>query len=96
MQKYEQTTRLYDFTAGQKVTTSGTSAQSAAVACNEVMLTATADMYVTAAANPTAAASAGSIFLAGGTVIHLQITPGWKVAAIQSTAAGALYILPVA
>ena len=91
-----QTTRAYGWAAGQKLAVGAASAQSAAVAAVEVMLIASARCFVKVGANPTAADAAGSIPLEAGERFHLQIATGDKIAAIQATAAGSLYILPVA
>ncbi len=96
MLKYEQTTRAYDFSTAQKVVTGAASAQSGALASNEVLLSATANMYINIGSNPTAASTAGNLWLAAGAFFHLQVTPGVdKIAAIQDSAAGALFIIPV-
>ena len=89
----------YKPAATLKVTTSGTSAQSAAITALVVKLTATAAMFVEIGANPTAVApggSPGSMYLGAGETLHTYITPGDKIAAIQDSAAGVLYITPVA
>jgi hypothetical protein len=70
----------------------GTSAQSAAVDENTlvVRLVATADCFVAIGASPTATTS--SAYLPAGVVEYLAIRPGHKVAALQASAGGNLYI----
>ena len=85
-------------TETQVVTTSATSAQSAVVGgtTKRVILTATADMWVSIGSNPTAVNGGGSSFyLATGVPFYpIAVTAGvTKIAAIQATAAGKLSIL---
>ena len=97
MQKQEQTTRQYDWANGQKVAVTATSAQSAALtSVSEVLVSVNTNMYITVGTNPTAANAAGSFYIPSGTVFHLQVTAGQKIAAIRDTADGSIYILPVA
>lgn len=76
----------------QTRTFTGTSAQSSAITAGVtiVRLFATQDCFVAFGANPTAAAT--SMFLAAGIVEYVGVTGGDKIAAIQSSAAGTLYI----
>lgn len=78
----------------QKVATTGTSAQSAALSSrtNLVRVYADADMFLAFGANPTAVADGTNLFLAAGVVEYFGVTPSDKIAAIQATAAGNLYI----
>ena len=55
-----------------------------------IRLHATADLFFTLGAAPTATTS--DVFMAGGATEYFQINPGEKVAAIQSSAAGVLYV----
>lgn len=77
----------------QKVTTTGTSAQSTAVgsATTIVRLYASQNMYIQISSNPTAAV-ASSTYLPTGIVEYFGITPGDKIAAIQDTTTGTLFI----
>lgn len=77
----------------QKKTTSGSSQQSSAVGANTtiVRLYATQDTYVEIGSNPTATTTT-SMFLPLGFVEYFGITPGHKIAYIQSTSAGTLFI----
>lgn len=52
--------------------------------------------FIAVAPAPSAANAAGSIPLEAGESFHLQLNAGDKIAVIQDTAAGFLYILPVA
>lgn len=95
---HEWSTRRYEFANGQKLTTSATSTLSTNINSTEAMLSATAAMYITVGltgTTPTAAAAAGNFFLSAGEKFHIQLTPGSVIAAVQSTVAGELYILPV-
>lgn len=93
-----QSTRAYNLPGSVKITTGATSAVTAnAVGVSEILVVATAALWFTMDTAPTAAAStAGNIFMAAGEKFHLQVNPGFKVAAIQDSAAGALYVIPVA
>lgn len=86
-------TRAYIFSSGQRLTTGVASVTSSAVVSSEVLLCATANMYINI--NGTAANSAGSLYMTAGEKFHLQIVPGSTVSAIQDTAAGGLFIIPV-
>jgi hypothetical protein len=76
----------------QKVTTSGTSAQSSATqgTTTIVQLYADQDCYVAFGSNPTATTS--TMFLPLGQILYVGVTPGHKIAVIQSTTAGTLFI----
>lgn len=78
----------------QKLTTSGASAQSAAVSDKTtlVRLFATNDCYVKFGINPTALADGTCVFIPGGIVDFLGITPGDKIATIQFASGGFLFI----
>jgi|SRR6185312_7586787 len=79
--------------SGQKVAFTGVSAQSAAVGAqtHAVLLAATSDCHVEFGSNPTATAT--SCFIKGGTApIPLAIGPSNKIAVVQDTAAGNLFI----
>lgn len=78
--------------ASQTRAFTGTSAQSAVMGDNTyvVRLTASADCFVAIGANPTATTS--STFLPAGVVEYVEIFPGQRVAAIQASSAGTLYI----
>jgi len=92
-----QTTRALDYTNGQKVTVTSTSAQSSAITATEVRLYATKAMFVYSAAEPTATAAGNAGFpMAAGQTEYIQITSGHKIAAIRDTEDGALFITPVA
>lgn len=93
--------QLHDHTtfeagASQTVTISGTSAQSSAVGTYTfvVRLISTTDCYVAFASNPTATTS--DMFIPGDKIERFfRIRPGDKIAAIQDSAGGTLYITEV-
>lgn len=90
------TTRNYNYAAAQRVATTAASAQSAVVGAGEVLLIATAALWIATGTNPTAAKdTAGNMYLGTGEKFHMQIDPSFKIAAIQDTAVGALHIIPV-
>ncbi len=97
--KSPKTTRRYRYDQRQRLATSGTSAVSAEIAAQEVLLHATAAMHFTVGASNVTAiesgAGANTIPLEAGEKFHLLIEPGQFVAAIQASAAGVLYIVPV-
>lgn len=77
----------------QKITTSGTSQQSSAVAanCSVVRLYCTQDVYIAIGANPTAVTTT-SLFLPANTVEYFGCAGADKIAAIQASSGGTLYI----
>jgi hypothetical protein len=90
-------TRLYDFANGQRMTITATSARSTAVAAGEVMLHASARMFIRVGnSSVVATAGAGSFPLEAGEKFHLRITSGQQVAAIRDSADGFLTVMPVA
>ena len=77
----------------QKVSFTGTSAQSSAVDCTMIGLFATQDCWIVFGSNPTAASNNGSCrFLPGGIQFHFRIKDGDKIAVIQDSASGDLHI----
>lgn len=81
----------------QTITTSGTSAAtSSAVATSTrlVRIVATKDVHITFASAPTATTS--SPFLPANQVEYFKITGGHKVAAIQNSEAGVVYVTEMA
>lgn len=75
----------------QKVTVSGTStATTNAVSSNVIRLLSTTDCHVVTASTPTA--TANDTLLIANIPEYFSITPGHKVAAIQSSAGGTLYV----
>ena len=78
----------------QSITTSGTSAaMSSAIAASTyaVLITASADAYVTFGSAPTATAANG-VMLAADWPTYFRISPGEKVAALQVSGAGTVYV----
>ena len=80
----------------QTVAFTGTSAQSSAFqgSTNIIRVCASQDCFILFGASPTATTS--SIFMPAGVVEYFSVTPGQKVAAIQSSVAGTLYIAEAA
>ena len=76
----------------QAITTSGSSAASSAFASSTrvVRLVATQDVNFIFGASPTATTSHN--FLPSGQVEYMKVTGGEKIAAIQNSAAGTLYV----
>jgi hypothetical protein len=83
---------IYPGTSSTRSVTSS-SAQTAAVgaATTIVRVICTVDCFLVFGSNPTANTSS-SLFLPAGTAEYFGITPGYKIAAIRSTADGTLYI----
>lgn len=77
----------------QKVAISGTSAASSAIGSyvNKVRLHSTTDCFVEFGSAPTAVANT-SMFIGANLPEYFDIRPGHKVAVIQSSASGNLYI----
>ena len=73
----------------------GVSAQGPAIGANIVRLVSTADCFIAFGANPTAN-NTTCLFLPAGVPEYFQYNSGDKVAVIQSTAAGNLYITAAA
>lgn len=87
---FREGTRSYAFF--QKLSVTGTSAQSSALTeCEEVLLCATKAMWVTVGSDPTATTS-NSIPLIAGEKFHLRVRPGYKIAAIRDSENGDLVI----
>jgi hypothetical protein len=83
-----------NFASGTIVTLGAASAQSAAINSRVVLLSANQNCWITASANPTAAKAAGSLYLAAGQILFMAITPNWKIAGLQDSAAGSLCVIP--
>ena len=77
------------------ISVSGTSAQSAAISTTTgyVRLFSTTLCHIRFGSNPTATTS--NMPLAANVPEYFQITPGQKIAAIQNSASGTLYITEV-
>lgn len=90
-------TRSYSWASGAAVSVAATSARTAAgIAATEVLVCSSTDCFIAVgSASVVATAGAGSLFLAAGVPMHLQITSGQYVAAIRLSADGTLTILPV-
>lgn len=86
-------TLVFGLGTSQALTFTGTSAQSAVVGATTriVRLVATQACFVSIGASPTAVANT-SIYLPANTVQYVSITGGHRVAAIQATTTGSLYI----
>lgn len=80
----------------QKVTVTGTSAQSSALGAGTsiVRLFATVNMFILVGTNPTALADGTNMFLPAGIETYVAIAEGStpKIAAIQNSVSGTLYI----
>lgn len=88
-------TRRYD--TGTRVNVGPDSALSTAIAATEVMLVASAKMYVLPVAGtgtPEVTVETG-IPMEAGEKFHLQITSGQRIAHLRDTADGTLHIFPV-
>jgi len=84
-----------NWAAGQYVTFTAVSAQSAAIAARVVLVSADANCWIAAGTNPSASAGAGSVFVsASAPPFLLAIQPSWKIAVVQATAGGHLSIMP--
>lgn len=79
----------------QTVAFTGTSAQSAAFAASTsiIRVVASEACFLVFGADPTA--TTGGMFLPSGVVEYFAVTPGQKVAAIQASTGGSLYITEV-
>lgn len=78
---------------GEVVAIGAGSLQSAVFPVNTktVRLVATADCFVEIGGNPTAAANT-STYLPAGSVEYFSARDGWKVAVIQASGSGSLYV----
>jgi len=86
---------LYNSPTPQTVAIGADSAQSTALNCNEVLIQATSACFILIDTDPTAEATTSHYLPAGGSWT-IQVDPSHKVAVIQSTAGGFLYISSVA
>ena len=88
-------TVIWDWSGGQKVTVAATSAQSAAIGADVVMLLSDTDCFIKAGSSPTAADSAGWFRLPANQVLIFGMeATTHKIAVIPGTVDGSLYILP--
>lgn len=96
--KLGQTSRLPLWATGQVITTSATTAKTAALTGTEVIISPTADVWVNIGTQSSIVATkgAGSMFLPKGRLYMFQITSGQGVAAIMDTVAGVVTVHPVA
>lgn len=80
---------------GQKLAFTGTTAQSAALSSRTsvVRISSTQDCHIKTGANPTAVADGTCRFLPKGVIEYMGVQPGDKIAAIQDSAGGNLFIL---
>lgn len=77
----------------QAVVFTGTSAQSAAIDADSICVQATSACFVEIGANPTATVNT-SHYIGANQPTYLQMTPGFKIAAVQLSAGGTLYVTP--
>jgi hypothetical protein len=89
-------TGVFGLGASQSVAFTGTSAQSTAVATSTriVRLVSTQPCFVAIGSDPTATTS--SVYLPANVVQYVSIVGGHKVAAIQVSTAGSLYVTEAA
>lgn len=78
----------------QKVALSTTSAQSAAINADFVVVTLTAAGFVRGGADPTAVSDGTDQYLPANVPMRLNIKPGWKLAFILASGTGDAYITP--
>lgn len=78
----------------QVVSISGTSAQSAVINAEHVIVTPTTDCFVRQGANPTATSDGTDLFLLGLSTYRLDIPRGAKLAFKTTGATGSVYITP--
>jgi hypothetical protein len=78
--------------ASSKLAFTGTSAQSSAIAGTIVRVTATQNCHLAFGANPTAVADGSCVYLPAGQTQFFAVTSGNKIAAIQDSAGGNLFI----
>src|SRR5262245_965890 len=83
-----------NWASGTTVALGAASAQSSALQARLALVSATQNCWIAAGTNPTAAKSAGSFYLGAGQIIYVPLQPGWKIAALQDSAAGTLSIIP--
>ena len=81
--------------ACSKVAVGATSVQSAAIAAAMVRLTPSANCHVAFGASPVAVADGSCMYLPAGVPIVVAVTSGNKIAVIEDSAAGNLFITVV-
>jgi hypothetical protein len=79
-----------------KVAVSGSSAQSGAITAAVVRLVSSTDCHVKFGSNPTAVADGTSLFLPAGVPEYFQFGSGDKIAVIQDSTSGNLFITAAA
>lgn len=88
-------TRSYDFTAGQKVSYTGTDGDTTAFDVDtEVVICTTTDCLIKVAVAPTASAAATSMLIPAKIPFHLQVPAGQKISFVQLSAGGDAYVVP--
>lgn len=84
-----------DWSAIQRIATSGTSAASAAITANLVLVRSNVDCFISVGAAPTATTGTATSFpIVANELFALPLASGQKVAAITSGASGVLYLMP--
>lgn len=78
----------------QALAISSTSAQSAVIKGQAVLVTPTVDVFVRQGANPTAVSDGTDIFLLASASYRLAVTPGNKLAFKTASASGTVYLTP--
>ena len=88
-------TRSYGWAAGQKVSYTGTDADTTAFEFDtEVVVCATTDCFISVGAAPSAGPAAGSLILPASTLFHIQVKAGDKISFEQVSAGGDAYVMP--
>ena len=78
------------FGDNQKISFDGTSKQSTVIKGHLVRVIATQDCFLAVGVNPTA--SSDGVFLPASAIEYFGVLHDWKIAVIQSSQAGTLYI----
>lgn len=76
----------------QALSISSTSAQSAVINTNSVLVTPTVDVFVRQGTNPTAVSDGTDILLLASTSYRLAVMPGKKLAFKTASATGTVYL----
>lgn len=84
----------YDTASGQKISVTGTSAQSATLTAGIYLISVNTACFLAVGSNPTASNGAANLPLFGAAQLPLLIREGEKIAVIRDTADGAMWITP--
>lgn len=95
--RLQETTRRYNFSAGQTLSLAGSAVRSTPILAQEIMVSSTVRCWIKVGGTTVAAtAGAGSMQLAPDEKFHLQLGNDQYISVIQDSVAGTAIVVPVA